>query len=194
MVRTATLPLTVVLALALGTGAQAGSGGQWPFDPPFLSHFSHRGRIGVQVEGMTPELRGFFHAPEDHGLLVARVEPDRPAARAGLRVGDVILSADGEPLHEPFDLVRKVATAPAEEVIELVILRKAKERTLRIEPEGEPSPWADPERFGTWFEEKLSLGGPELRERIEQLEKRLDELERRLEERDLESGETARET
>jgi membrane-associated protease RseP (regulator of RpoE activity) len=187
-------PLTVVLALSLGTGAQAGSGAHWPLDPLLLSHFSHRGRIGVLVEGMTPELRGYFRAPEDRGLLVARVEPDRPAARAGLRVGDVILSADGEPLHEPFDLVRMVAAAPAGKAIEFVILRNAKERTLRIEPEGDPSPWADPERFGTWFEEKLGLGGGELQERIEQLEKRLDELERRLEERDPEAGETARET
>jgi membrane-associated protease RseP (regulator of RpoE activity) len=194
MVRTAMLPLTVVLALAFGTGAKADSGPDWPFDPSFLSHFSHRGRIGVQIEGMTPELRGYFHAPEDHGLLVARVEPDRPAARAGLRVGDVILSADGEPLRKPFDLIRKVAAAPAGEVIEFVILRNAKERTLRIEPEGEPSPWADPERLGSWFEEKLSQGDHELRERIDELEKRLDELERRFEERERESGETGRET
>ncbi len=191
MVRTAILALMTAIALALGTGAWAGSGAHWPFDPPFLSH---RGRIGVQVEAMTPELRGYFHAPEDRGLLVARVEPDRPAAQAGLRVGDVILAAGGEPVREPFDLVRRVAAAPAGEAIELSILRDAKERTLRIEPEGEPSLWADPERLGTWFEEKLDLGGRELRERIEQLEKRLDELERRLEEQDPGTGETARET
>jgi membrane-associated protease RseP (regulator of RpoE activity) len=191
MVRTAILPLLVAIVLVLGTGARAGSGGHWPFDPPFLSH---RGRIGVQVEAMTPELRGYFHAPEDRGLLVARVEPDRPAAHSGLRVGDVILAAGGEPVREPFDLVRTVAAAPAGEAIEFVILRDAKERTLRIEPEGEPSPWADPERLGTWFEEKLNLGGRELRERIEQLEKRLDELERKLEEQDKGTGETARET
>ncbi len=191
MIRTAILPLLVAIVLVLGNGARAGSGGNWPFDPPFLSH---RGRIGVQVEAMTPELRGYFHAPEDRGLLVARVEPDRPAAHSGLRVGDVILSAGGEPVREPFDLVRRVAAAPAGEAIEFVILRDAKERTLRIEPEGEPSPWANPERLGPWFEEKLNLGGRELRERIERLEKRLDELERKLEEQDRGTGETARET
>jgi membrane-associated protease RseP (regulator of RpoE activity) len=194
MVRTTILPLMLAVPFLLSAGAQAGSGAHWPLDPPLLSHFSHRGRIGVQVEGMTPELRSYFHAPEDHGLLVARVEPDRPAARAGLRVGDVILSADGEPLQKPFDLVRTVAAAPVGEVIEFEVVRDGKERKLRIEPEGEPSLWADPERFGIWFEEKLHRGGRNLRERIEELEKRLEELEDRLEERERGTGETARET
>lgn len=191
MVRASIIPLSVALALVLGTDAWAGSGDHWSFDPPF---FPHRGRIGVQLESMTPELRIFFDAPEDRGLLVARVEPGRAAARAGLLVGDVILSAGGEPAREPFDLVRMVAAAPAGEPIEFVVMRDGEERTLRIEPEGEPSPWADPERLGSWFEGKLKLGGRELRERIEQLERRLDDLERKLEEREPEIGETARET
>jgi len=191
MVRTAIFSLMVAIPLVLGAGAWAGSGGNWPFDRPFLSP---RGRIGVQIEAMTPELRKYFHAPEDRGLLVARVDPNRPAAGAGLRVGDVILSAGGEPAREPFDLIRAVAAAPAGEAIELVILRDSEERTLRVEPEGEPSLWAEPDRLGTWFEEKLHRGSRELRERIEQLEKRLEELERKLEERDEGTGETARET
>jgi len=191
MVRTTIFSLMALVPLLVSAGAWAGTGGHWRFDPPF---FPHRGRIGVQVEAMTPELRGYFHAPQDRGVLVARVEPDRPAARAGLRVGDVIVSAAGEPLREPFDLIRRVAAAPAGETIEFGVLRDGKERKLRIEPEGEPSLWADPERLGTWFEEKLYRGGQDLRERIEQLEKRLDELERKLEERDEGTGETGRET
>jgi membrane-associated protease RseP (regulator of RpoE activity) len=191
MVRTTIFPLMVAVPLLVSAGAWAGTGDRWRFDPPF---FPHRGRIGVQVEAMTPELRRFFHAPEDRGLLVARVEPDRPGARAGLRVGDVIVSAAGEPVREPFDLIRRVAAAPAGEAIEFGLLRDGKERKLRVEPEGEPSLWADPERLGTWFEEKLHRGGQDLRERLEQLEKRLDELERKLEERDEGPGEAARET
>ena len=110
------------------------------------------------------------------------------------RVGDVIVSAGGEPMREPFDLIQMVAAAPAGEAIELGVLREAKEKTLRVEPEGEPSLWAEPDRFGTWFEEKLHRGSRELRERLEELERRLEELERRLEERDEGTGEAARET
>jgi predicted metalloprotease with PDZ domain len=181
----------VVLLLLLGAPAWSDSGTHWSLDPPF---FPQRGRIGVQVEPMTPELRGFFHAPADRGVLVARVEPGRPAARAGMRVGDVIVSAAGEPVREPFDLIRIVAAAPAGETLELGVLREAEERELGVEPEGEPSLWAEPERLSTWFEEKLHHGSRELRERLEQIEKRLEELERKLEERDQERGETARET
>jgi membrane-associated protease RseP (regulator of RpoE activity) len=191
MVRTSIFALMAAIPIVLGTGAWAGSGGHWSFEPPF---FSSRGRIGVQVEAMTPELRRYFRAPEDRGLLVVRVEPDRPAERAGLRVGDVILSAGGEAVREPFDLIRMVAAAPGGEAIELGVLREAEERTLRVEPEGEPSLWAEPERFGTWFEEKLYRGSRELRERIEHLEKRIEELERKLEEREKGPGDPGRET
>jgi len=191
MVRTAIFPLMLVVPLLVGAGAQAGSGGRWPFDPHFLLH---RGRIGVQVEGMTQELRHYFHAPHDRGVLVAQVEPDRPAAAAGLQVGDVIVSANGKAVHEPFDLLRRVAAAPAGEHVEFEIVRGGKERKLRIEPEGEPSLWADPDRFGTWLDEKLHHGGRDLRERIDQLEKRLHELERKLEEQERGTGEAARET
>ena len=191
MVRTAILALIAALPIVLGTGARAGTGSNWPFDPPFLSD---RGRIGVQVEAMTPELRGYFQVPDDRGLLVVRVEPDRPAARAGLRVGDVIVSAGGDPVHEPFDLIRIVAAAPAGEALELGVFREAEERTLRVEPEGEPSLWAEPKRLGTWFEEKLHRGSRELRERLEQLERRLEELERKLEEREEGTGEAGQET
>jgi membrane-associated protease RseP (regulator of RpoE activity) len=191
MARNTILALIAALLAVLGAGARADPVGHWTFEPPFLSP---RGRIGVEVQQMTPELRGYFRAPEDRGVLVVRVVPERPAARAGLRVGDVIVSAGGEPVHQPFDLVRLVAAAPAGETIELGVLREAKERILQVAPEGEPSLWAEPERFGTWFDEKLHRGSRELRERLEEIERRLEELERRLEERDEGAGETARET
>jgi membrane-associated protease RseP (regulator of RpoE activity) len=191
MVRTAIYPLLAAILFVLGAGARADTGTHWTFDPPFLTP---RGRIGAEVETMTPELRRYFHAPEDRGLLVVRVEPDRPAARAGLRVGDVITSAAGKPVGKSLELVRIVAAAPAGETLELGIVRDAKQQTLRVKPEGEPSLWADPERLGPWFDEKLRRGGREIRERIEQLEKRLDELERKLEERNQGTGEAGRET
>ena len=61
---------------------------------------------------MTPELREHFEAPSDSGVLVNRVEADRPAARAGVRVGDVLITGDGERIREPFDLVKVVGRVP----------------------------------------------------------------------------------
>jgi len=185
------LAMMAAVPIVFGAAARAGSGDPWSFDPPF---FSARGRIGIQVEGMTSELRSYFRAPEDRGVLVVRVEKDRPAARAGLRVGDVILSAGGEPVRQSFDLIRIVAAAPAGGGIEVSVIRDGEERTLRIEPEGDPALWAEPDRFGTWFDEKLHRGSRELRERIDQLERRLEELERKLEEREEGTGQAGRET
>src|SRR5579871_5943521 len=50
-----------------------------------------KGRLGVMVMGLTPELRKHFGAPDDRGVLVAHVESGTPAATAGIEVGDVIV-------------------------------------------------------------------------------------------------------
>src|SRR5262245_342061 len=63
-------------------------------------------RMGVELLELTPELRVFFGAPEDSGLLVSRVESGSPAERAGIRVGDVIYRAAGEQIEEVDQLVR----------------------------------------------------------------------------------------
>ena len=49
-----------------------------------------RGRLGVMVLGLTPELREHFRAPSDRGVMIARVEPKSVAETAGLAVGDVL--------------------------------------------------------------------------------------------------------
>jgi membrane-associated protease RseP (regulator of RpoE activity) len=183
---TRTLPRSSFLAFLLFFGGIAIAGAQpldWPTDPPFEHS---RARIGVQVQSMTPELREHLKAPEDRGLLVGRVEPERPAARAGLRVGDVIVSAGGKPMRRPFDLVRVVGRATAHQPLELRIVRDGKQRTLSVEPELEPTPWADPDRWAEWLEKGMHRGSKELRRQLQMLERRLEELERRFErERDL---------
>jgi membrane-associated protease RseP (regulator of RpoE activity) len=54
-----------------------------------------RGFLGVQLSDMTGELREYFSAPRDAGLLISAVTADSPAGRAGLKVGDVLVSIDG---------------------------------------------------------------------------------------------------
>ena len=62
-------------------------------------------QLGVMVMGLTPELRGYFGAPRDSGLLVARVQPNGPAARAGVRVGDVITKVDNDRIKDATDIM-----------------------------------------------------------------------------------------
>ncbi len=187
--RSMALGLAALLLASLGAGrpasaesddAAAKAGTHWSFDhslwPPHLA----RGRIGVQVQPMTPELREHMKAPADRGILVTRVVPDRPGAAADLRVGDVIVEADNEPMEGPFDLVRAVAGVAKGDEIELKIVRDGKEHKLKVAPEGKPRAWMDPDRWGEWIERGLQHGGHELRRRLHELEQRLEQLERRL--------------
>ena len=57
--------------------------------------YAHEARLGVVLQNMTPALARFFGGEGAKGLLVAHVREGAPAARAGLRRGDVILEAEG---------------------------------------------------------------------------------------------------
>jgi predicted metalloprotease with PDZ domain len=129
---------------------------------------------------MTPELREHFKGPRDAGVLVTRIEPESSAATAGLRVGDIILSAAGEPIRAPFDLVQAVARVEENKALELKILRGGNQQDLSVKPKGRPTPWADPEHWGDWIEKRFHRSGDALRQRLEELERRLEQFERRL--------------
>jgi predicted metalloprotease with PDZ domain len=139
-----------------------------------------KARLGVEVLAMTPELREHLGAPSDRGVLVARVEPGSPAERAGMRVGDVVVAADGEPVSRPWDLIRRVGSVEAGSELALDVVRDGTPHALRATPEGPAAPWLDPERLGAWVGRGLRGGSEMLRERLDALERRLEELERRL--------------
>lgn len=140
--------------------------------------FSSQGRIGIRVQSMTPELREYFEAPANRGVLITHVEPDRPASRAGLMVGDVIVSAGTRAIAEPLDLLRALNRVPLGETIDLTVIRSKGELKVDVQPDGEPNPWIDPEHWRDALEEHLEQGSGELREQLDKLQRRLEELER----------------
>jgi hypothetical protein len=183
-----------LLALALllvPAGVALAQPPEWYVEPPFAPH---RARIGVQIQPMTPELREHFGAPPDRGLLVTRIVDGGPAASGGVEVGDVIVSAAGKPMHQPFDLVKVVSHAKPGQAIELRILRDGEERKVSVEPEGEAMPWVDPEHWSEWLSKGMRQGAGELRRRLEDLERRLEDLERQLEEERMLREQGARKT
>jgi tRNA(Phe) wybutosine-synthesizing methylase Tyw3 len=62
------------------------------------------------------------------------------------------------------------------------VVRNKKEETVVVRPEGEASPWIDPEYWRDWLDRGMREGSRELREQLEQLQRRLDELERKFDE------------
>ena len=99
-----------------------------------LDGFPSRGRLGVTVEELPSQLADYFGAKS--GVLVAAVQPDSPAARAGLKAGDVITKVGGTAVHSRRDLVLALREAGDDDEAAIEIVRDKKESTLkaRLEP------------------------------------------------------------
>jgi serine protease Do len=86
---------------------------------------------GIRVTSMTPQLREFFGAKADEGVLVATVDADSQGSRAGLRAGDVIVAVNGRTIATPADLVRELRASRTGNVLK--ILRDKREREIRLD-------------------------------------------------------------
>lgn len=117
-----------------------------------IQRFSERGHLGVQIQSMTPQLAEYFGLSKRSGALVVFVYADSPAAKAGLKAGDVILSADGAAVENPGD-IRRVLTAKPQGTIDLKVLRDKREQSLTVEPQ---------KGTGSWLLEKHDFGEAEL--------------------------------
>jgi membrane-associated protease RseP (regulator of RpoE activity) len=91
-----------------------------------------RGYLGLEVVGMTPELRRHFGAPEDAGVLVARVRQGSPAEGAGILVGDIVAAVDAEPVDSPMRLSHAVGDKSAGDAVAVEIWRDGSARTLTV--------------------------------------------------------------
>lgn len=89
-----------------------------------------RGRLGVQVEGLSDQLATYFGA-KDGGVLVAGVTADSPAAKAGVKAGDVITTVNGEAVKDPGDLVRALGGVKDDGVVSLDLVRDKKTTSLK---------------------------------------------------------------
>jgi membrane-associated protease RseP (regulator of RpoE activity) len=69
---------------------------------------ARRGYLGVEVTELSPELRAHFGAPENAGVMVAKVVAGSPADKAGLKIGDIITSLDGKPVESSVDLRARI--------------------------------------------------------------------------------------
>lgn len=93
-----------------------------------------RARLGVQLQPLGTQLAEYFGLQDRTGALVASVREGTPAARAGLRAGDVLLSVGDRTVEAPADVLRALAGREAGPM-EMTILRDRQERTLTVELE-----------------------------------------------------------
>lgn len=91
-----------------------------------------RGWLGVTMQPMSAELAKSFGLDGEKGALVADVVKDGPAAKAGLRSGDIILEFDGKKIVEMNELPRLVAASPVGKTVKLKVLREGQPKEFSI--------------------------------------------------------------
>lgn len=91
-----------------------------------------RGWLGVVIQKVTPDIAKKFALSEAEGALVSDVMEDSPAEKAGIRVGDVIVSYDGKKIGDMETLPRLVATTPIGKKVKVEIIRDGKRMVLDV--------------------------------------------------------------
>jgi serine protease Do len=91
-----------------------------------------RGWIGAEVESVTPELADSLGVNDLHGAIVAGIQVGGPAAKAGLKTGDVITSVNGESIKSASELTRKIHAIAPGSSIQIAMLRQGKQNPLSV--------------------------------------------------------------
>jgi len=161
---------------------------------PSMFYGGTRGRLGVRVEKLTPELGEALGVPSGKGVVVLEVIEDTPAQKAGLRAGDVIVEVAGHEVSDRDDL----AKALEDEVgrVDIVLTRKGSRRTIQAElPEQKSFSWSrspgrtfsmripEPRRAPRVYRYDAGPndgGDAELREEMRQLKEEVRELKQQL--------------
>jgi len=114
-------------------GVPFGRGDLFGNDGNFSFALGNTRRIGVSTMELTKQLADYFGITSGKGVLVTSVTDDGPAAKAGVRAGDVITAIEGEEVDSPGDLSR-VMNRKKEGDVTLTIIRNKSQQTIRVTP------------------------------------------------------------
>jgi Do/DeqQ family serine protease len=94
-----------------------------------------RGRIGVAIQDLTPDLAQALGTRHTQGAVIARVEPASPAERAGLRTNDLVVAINGAPMRSGTELRNRVGLSRIGDEVELTVERGGSERSVTVRVE-----------------------------------------------------------
>jgi serine protease Do len=91
-----------------------------------------RGYIGARVQEVTPEIAQSFGLKQVHGVLLGDVDPDGPAAKAGLQRGDIIMTMNGKQVEDARNLRLNISQTPPGTVANFTVWRNGKEIPITV--------------------------------------------------------------
>jgi serine protease Do len=91
-----------------------------------------RGWIGVQIQPITEEMTDALSLKKAEGALVAEVQANSPAAKAGVLAGDVITGVNGQQVKDAHGLVRMIGSMAPDSTAKLTLMRKGKEQPVSV--------------------------------------------------------------
>lgn len=91
-----------------------------------------RGYAGVQIQPLTDELADSLGLKSSKGALVAEAQPGTPAAEAGIKSGDTIVSVNGEKVDAPKDVIRRIGNMKPGEEVKLGVIRDGKDKSFTL--------------------------------------------------------------
>jgi serine protease Do len=97
-----------------------------------------RARLGVTLTPLTDQLATYFGVK--NGVLVSAIEPESPAAQAGLRAGDVLTAIDGRAVRTPADVTASVRSAPRDAALDVRFVRDRKETSVTVTVDDRSAP------------------------------------------------------
>lgn len=116
-----------------------------------------RGYLGIMIQPLTPDLAKSFDLKNEQGILIAQVTKNSPAAKAGLKAGDVIVSYQGRSVRDVGDFRNQVALAQPGSQIKFEVFRDGKPRTITVKVEKLTDKKVATAQEPAHFTEKLGL-------------------------------------
>ena len=92
-----------------------------------------RGRIGVMIQNITPELAESFDLKSVKGAIVAQIDKDGPAAKSELQEGDVITAVNGKTVESSGDMPVIISAMKPGDTATLTVLRDGKSQTVKVQ-------------------------------------------------------------
>jgi len=124
---------TAIIQGAQGIGFAISINSAKPIVQELLAHGRIvRPVIGIVPISVTPQIAAAYELPVDRGVLIARLDPRGPAAKAGMRAGDIIVAIAGQPVKSLADLRSAVGQHKVGDVIVMAVRREKTSVTLKV--------------------------------------------------------------